>query len=64
MFFLLDKSKTRGNLKRFIRRSQNEFDLRFKKIRSENKIEFKNAQIEEFLEEERIKHELYSPYRP
>jgi hypothetical protein len=64
VFFLLDKSETQGTLKRFIRRSQNEFDLRFKKIRSENKIEFKNAQIEEFLEEERIKHELYSPYRP
>jgi hypothetical protein len=63
MFFLLDKSKTRGNLKRFIRRSQNEFDLRIKKIRSKNKIEFKNAQIEEFREEERIKHEFYSPYR-
>jgi hypothetical protein len=38
--------------------------LRIKKIRSDNGTEFKNSQIEGFLEEEGIKHEFYSPYTP
>jgi hypothetical protein len=36
--------------------------LRIKKIRSDNGTEFKNSQIEGFLEEEGIKHEFSSPY--
>jgi transposase InsO family protein len=35
-----------------------------KKIRSDNGTEFKNSQIEGFLEEEGIKHEFSSPYTP
>jgi transposase InsO family protein len=38
--------------------------LRIKKIRSDNETEFKNSQIEGFLEDEGIKHEFSSPYRP
>jgi hypothetical protein len=41
-----------------LRRTQNEFGLRIKKIRSDNGTEFKNSQIEGFLEEEGIKHAL------
>jgi hypothetical protein len=51
-------------LKGFLRRAQNEFGLRIKKIRSDNRTEFKNSQIEGFLEEEGIKHEFSSPYMP
>jgi transposase InsO family protein len=47
-----------------LRRAQNEFGLRTKKLRSNNGIEFKNSQIEGFLEEEGIKHEFSSPYTP
>jgi transposase InsO family protein len=47
-----------------LRQSQNEFILRIKKIRSDNGTEFKNSQIEVFLEEEGIKHEFSSPYTP
>jgi transposase InsO family protein len=47
-----------------LRQAQNEFRLRIKKIRSDNGTEFKNSQIEGFLEEEGIKHELSSPYTP
>jgi hypothetical protein len=50
-------------LKRFLRRAQNEFGLRIKKIRSDNGTEFKNSRIEGFLEEG-IKHEFSSPYTP
>jgi hypothetical protein len=35
-----------------------------KKIRSDNGSEFKNLQVEEFLEEEGIKHEFSAPYTP
>jgi transposase InsO family protein len=51
-------------LKGFLRRAQNEFGLRIKKIRSDNGMEFKNSQIEGFLEDEGIKHEFSSPYTP
>jgi hypothetical protein len=40
------------------------FGLRIKKIRSDNGTEFKNSQIEGFLEEDGIKHEFSSPYTP
>jgi hypothetical protein len=46
----------------FLRRAQNEFGLRIKKIRSGNGMELKNSQIEGFLEEEGIKHEFSSSY--
>jgi transposase InsO family protein len=47
-----------------LRRAQNEFGLRIKKIRSDNGTEFKNSQIEGFLEDEGFKHEFPSPYTP
>jgi IS30 family transposase len=46
VFFLQEKSQTQETLKRFLRRAQNEFGLRIKKIRSDNGMEFKNSQIE------------------
>jgi transposase InsO family protein len=64
VFFSQDKSETQGTLKRFLRRAQNEFELKVKKIRSDNGSEFKNLQVEEFLEEEGIKHEFSTPYTP
>jgi hypothetical protein len=54
VFFLQEKSHTQETLKGFLRRAQNEFGLRIKKIRSDNGMEFKNSQIEGFLEEEGI----------
>jgi transposase InsO family protein len=64
VFFLQDKSETQGTLKRFLRRAQNEFELNVKKLRSDNETEFKNLQVEEYLEEEGIKHEFSAPYTP
>jgi transposase InsO family protein len=64
VFFLQEKSQTQETLKRFLRQAQNEFGLRIKKIRSDNGTEFKNSQIEGFLEEEDIKHEFSSRYTP
>jgi transposase InsO family protein len=64
VFFLQDKSETQRTLKRFLRRAQKEFELKVKKIRSDNGSKFKNLQVEEYLEEEGIKHELFAPYTP
>jgi transposase InsO family protein len=64
VFFLQEKSQTQETLKIFLKRAQNEFGLRNKKIRSNNGIEFKNSQIEGFLEKEGVKHEFSSPYTP
>jgi hypothetical protein len=57
-------TETQGTLKRFLRRAQNEFELKVKKIRSDNGSEFKNLKVEEYLEEEGIKHEFSAPYTP
>jgi transposase InsO family protein len=62
--FLQEKSQTQETLKGLLRRTQNEFRLRIKKLRSDNGMEFKNSQIEGFLEEKGIKHEFSSPYTP
>jgi transposase InsO family protein len=64
VFFLQEKSQTQETLKGFLRRAQNKFRLRIKKIRGDNGTEFKNSQIEGFLEDEGIKNEFSSPYTP
>jgi hypothetical protein len=64
VLFLQEKSQTQDTLKGSLRQAQNEFGLRIKKIRSDNGTEFKNSQIEGFLEDEGIKHEFSSPYTP
>jgi transposase InsO family protein len=43
VFFLQEKSQTQETLKGFLRRAQNEFGLRIKKIRSDNGTKFKNS---------------------
>jgi transposase InsO family protein len=62
--FCRKKSQTQETLKGFLRRAQNEFGLRIKKIRSDNGTKFKNSQFEGFLEDKGIKHEFSSPYTP
>jgi hypothetical protein len=61
---LHDKSEAQGIVKNFIRRAQNEYELKIKNIRSDNGSEFRNTNVEEFLDEEGIKHEFYAPYTP
>jgi transposase InsO family protein len=57
-------SETQEVLKKFLRRAQYEFDAKVKKIRSDNGTEFKNTQIEDFLDEEGIKYKFSAPYTP
>ena len=46
------------------KRAQNEFETKIKKVRSDNDTEFKNTNIEEYLDEEGIGHEFSVPYTP
>jgi hypothetical protein len=64
VFFLQDKSETQEVLKKFLRMTQNKFEAKVKKIRSGNSTEFKNTQVEKFLDEEDIKHEFLALYTP
>src|SRR5438128_4859277 len=64
VFFLQDKSEVQETFKKFARRAQNEFEVKIKRIRSDNGSEFKNTSIEKFLDEEGIKHEFLTPYTP
>jgi transposase InsO family protein len=61
---LYDKSQVQEKVKIFVRRAQREFGLPIKKIRSDNRTEFKNTLVEEFLDDEGIKHEFSTPYTP
>jgi transposase InsO family protein len=38
--------------------------LKIKNVRSDNGSEFRNTNVEEFLDEEGIKHEFSAPYTP
>jgi transposase InsO family protein len=64
ILFLQYNGETQEVLKKFLRRAQNEFDVKVKKIRSYNVTEFKNTQVEDFLDEEVIKQEFLAPYTP
>ena len=63
-YFLYDKCQIQEKVKTFVRRAQKEFSLLIKKIRSDNRTKFKNTLVEEFLDEEGIKHEFSTPYTP
>jgi hypothetical protein len=62
--FLQDKGETQEVLKKFSKKAQNEFDAKVKKIRSDNGTELKNTEIEDYMDEEGIKHEFLAPYIP
>jgi hypothetical protein len=47
--FYMTRVKHKRSLK-FLKRAQNEFDAKVKKIRSDNGSEFKNTQIEDYLD--------------
>jgi hypothetical protein len=64
VFFLQDKSETQEALKKFLKMAQNEFDVRVKRIRSDNDTKFKNTQVKDYLDEEDIKPEFLVPYTP
>ena len=64
VFFLRDKSEVHGIFEKFAKRAQNKFDVKIKRVRSDNGTKFKNTNIKEFLDEKGIKHEFLVPYTP
>jgi hypothetical protein len=49
VFFLDDKSQVQKIFKNFARKAQNQFEVKIKKVRRDNGIEFKNANVDTFL---------------
>ena len=64
VFFLDDKSQVQKIFKNFARKTQNQFEVKIKKVRSDNGTEFKNANVDTFLDEEGISHEFSAMYTP
>ena len=64
VFFLDDKSQVQKIFKNFARKAQNQFEVKIKKVRSDNGTEFKNANVDTFLDEEGISHEFSAMYTP
>ena len=58
VFFLDDKLQVQKIFKNFARKVQNQFEVKIKKVRSDNRTEFKNANVDTFLDEEGIAHEF------
>ena len=50
VFFLHDKADTYDTFKKFITRVGNEFELKVKKVRSDNGSEFRNTRVEELCD--------------
>ena len=48
IFFLHDKTKMAACFKKFAKRLKNEFEMKLKKIRSDNRKEFDNTNIEAY----------------
>jgi transposase InsO family protein len=64
VFFLVDKSDVFDIFKKFIKRVQNEFKTKIKKVRSDNGSEFRNTRVDELCDELRIKHQFSTKYTP
>ena len=64
VFFLNDKADTYDILKKFMTRAENVFDLKVKKVRSDNGSEFRNTRVEELCDDKGIMHEFSSNYTP
>jgi transposase InsO family protein len=64
VFFLHDKSEVASIFNKFAKKTQNEFDYKIKKIRSDNRKKFDNTNIHEYCDEIGIKHEVSITYTP
>jgi IS30 family transposase len=64
IFFLHDKSEVAVCFKKFAKRAQNKFEVKIKKITSDNSKEFDNTNIEAYFDEVGIKHEVSTTYTP
>jgi hypothetical protein len=64
VLFMRDNNKVHEIFKKFALIAPNKFEVKIKRMRSDNDTEFKNTNIEEFLDEEGIGHEFSVPNTP
>jgi transposase InsO family protein len=62
VFFLVDKSDVFPTFKIFIKRIHNEFETTIKKVRSDNRSEFKNTRVDDLCDEFGIRHQFSAKY--
>ena len=54
-FFLQDNADIYDIFKKFMTRAENEFELKVKKVRSDNGSEFRNTRVDKWCDEKGIK---------
>ena len=64
MGVLVDKSDVFATFKLFVRGIHNEFETTIKKVRSDNRSEFKNTRSDELCDEFRIRYQFSANYTP
>ena len=64
VFFLVDKSDVFAIFKTFIKRIHNEFETTIKKVRCDNRSEFKNTRVDDLCDEFGIRHQFLVKYTP
>ncbi|KAK1631554.1 hypothetical protein QYE76_005869 [Lolium multiflorum] len=64
VFLLKSKDETHREFITFAKKAQHMYESDIKAIRTDNGIEFKNYTMQEFVDDEGIKHEFSAPYTP
>ena len=64
VFFLKQKSDATPKLKAFIKQREVQLKKTVRNIRSDNGLEFKNKEFEDFLADKGITHNFSAPYTP
>ncbi|GJT94372.1 retrovirus-related pol polyprotein from transposon TNT 1-94 [Tanacetum coccineum] len=64
VYFLKKKSHAPETIMSFIKRVENQNDIKFKQLRTDNGTEFKNSIPVNFCDEKRISQNFSSPYTP
>ncbi|GKC38049.1 retrovirus-related pol polyprotein from transposon TNT 1-94 [Tanacetum coccineum] len=64
VYFLRKKSQIAEMIMSFVRMVENQNDIKFKQIRTDNGTEFRNTKIESFCDEKGISRNFSSPYTP
>ena len=62
--FFMTRSRLLHVSRSLLREHQNEFEVKLKKIKSDNGKEFDNINIEAYCDEVGIKHEVFATYTP
>ena len=62
VFFLGEKSEVQKIFKNFARKAQNQFKVKIKKVQSDNRMEFKNANVDNFLDDKSLVQKIFKNF--